>query len=476
MTIMNSVSERLKELRKGMNPEEINLSVDYEPSESERLVLFAPMYIAQEENKRLMLQIQELSSAGDPTSVSRQLKLLKQCADNTKIARIKHQQLWKELRARRLAEREVMQWQQKFKQEHDKAHEASSSSAGPHVTVVDPEGNSDNSGEGKHKLKQAAGRLKQMIVDIAPESESSKKWSEANAVWLKALRHASDSDDLIASHLKLLLGANDSAPGKKISKFGRTFVGKYAAAAHADAYEAVVDVRNFSQELATALLVAFPLLSTCENVDGIIQVAIEEAIFSRIGPDVFRIYQAAHAGETAAWDLRHVELKERGPAQFGVRKKFQWNMVEERSILEYDYEEWEAARGAENRRPDPYEPAALILRGLVKSHSPTEKLQVITRSLRTIVDIINIYCANANLDLDAYALGADDLIALFSWVVVQAEIEDLPVHYHIMADFVSDYSVLGEDGYSLATLNTVLDWLCTPTAAAAAAAASAVES
>ena len=150
-------------------------------------------------------------------------------------------------------------------------------------------------------------------------------------------------------------------------------------------------------------------------------------------------------------------------------------MVEERSILEYDYEEWEAARGAENR-PDPYEPAALILRGLVKCHSPTEKLQVITRSLRTIVDIINIYCANANLDLDAYALGADDLIALFSWVVVQAEIEDLPVHYHIMADFVSDYSVLGEDGYSLATLNTVLDWLCTPTAAAAAAAASAVES
>eukprot|EP01122_Echinamoeba_exundans_P008549 TRINITY_DN2856_c0_g1_i1.p1 TRINITY_DN2856_c0_g1~~TRINITY_DN2856_c0_g1_i1.p1 ORF type:complete len:513 (+),score=69.16 TRINITY_DN2856_c0_g1_i1:85-1623(+) len=85
-----------------------------------------------------------------------------------------------------------------------------------------------------------------------------------------------------------------------------------------------------------------------------------------------------------------------------------------------------------------------------------QSVVVPTQKLRIIVDVLRQIARSAG----PYSLAADDLVPLFCYVVVYANVPDLYSQSAFIERFASDQSGYGESGYALATLQAALAGIC----------------
>ncbi len=115
---------------------------------------------------------------------------------------------------------------------------------------------------------------------------------------------------------------------------------------------------------------------------------------------------------------------------------------------------------------DPYQPAIdLFIRFNLESNVPLEKLYCLRDCITEITNCVNRYYASQKSDngseVNAMSLelGADDLLPLFSYVMVKAQPSFLFSKFNFVVDFVDQSLLLGELGYSLATLETAMTYM-----------------
>jgi len=118
-----------------------------------------------------------------------------------------------------------------------------------------------------------------------------------------------------------------------------------------------------------------------------------------------------------------------------------------------------------NRSLEPYQTAIdQFIQFDVESNVPLAKLQCLTDCIREITSCVTrYYRENVSLQMNAtnLELGADDLLPLFSYVLAKARPSCLFSKLNFLADFVDESHLLGELGYSLATLETAINYMLT---------------
>lgn len=101
------------------------------------------------------------------------------------------------------------------------------------------------------------------------------------------------------------------------------------------------------------------------------------------------------------------------------------------------------------------------LRGITSVYSPLAKLLCLTRSCNALCQSVEEY-QRSDTFLDSSrledSLGSDDLLLLSSYVLVRAQIADLPSQLMFLSKLVPEELIRGEAGYVLATYQTALEY------------------
>ncbi|CAB4008105.1 Hypothetical predicted protein [Paramuricea clavata] len=116
---------------------------------------------------------------------------------------------------------------------------------------------------------------------------------------------------------------------------------------------------------------------------------------------------------------------------------------------------------SEGETPAPYQSVVDELQSLTKFGSPLEKLECIVRTNRFIVECVEDYYESKGKPRNSpeTVIGCDDLLPILSYVIIRSQLPQLVSECNAMEDFISADYLMGEEGYSLTTFQTVLAYL-----------------
>ncbi|NWR26979.1 VP9D1 protein, partial [Tachuris rubrigastra] len=229
----------------------------------------------------------------------------------------------------------------------------------------------------------------------------------------------------------------------------------------------VRDIHNAIDRLLALTLLAFEGLGTAAGKDQCLA-CLEEAFFPPLWAPLLALYRAVHRPREAALALSMERHRHAGPADMGLASRL-----------------FPTAPG----RP-PYASAVQDLRLIPLETCPRKKLECIgeqegtwgggnrgvagdpehppcatVRALRGICECAEEYCGARDLRTPASAAipccpsGADDLLPILSYVVLQTGLPQLVSECAALEEFIHEGYLIGEEGYCLTSLQSALSYV-----------------
>uniref|UniRef100_A0A8C5WU34 VPS9 domain containing 1 n=1 Tax=Laticauda laticaudata TaxID=8630 RepID=A0A8C5WU34_LATLA len=202
-----------------------------------------------------------------------------------------------------------------------------------------------------------------------------------------------------------------------------------------EALKAVVkDIHNAIDRLLSLALLAFEGLNTVVAKDQCLA-QLEEAFFGPLWGPLLTVYRTVYRAQEEALS-RSMELRQKAsPTEMGIPAKL-----------------LPKAGG-----PPPYAAAVQELLLLPLSSCPQKKLECIVRTLRIICECAEEYCGS-RLQPASAAIGADDLLPILSFVVLQSRSPQLVSECAALEEFIHEGYLIGEEGYCLTSLQSALSY------------------
>ncbi|KAM6324799.1 VPS9 domain-containing protein 1 [Podargus strigoides] len=199
----------------------------------------------------------------------------------------------------------------------------------------------------------------------------------------------------------------------------------------------VRDIHNAIDRLLSLTLLAFEGLGTAAGKDQCLA-CLEEAFFPPLWAPLLALYRSVHRPREAALARSMERHRHAGPADMGLASRL--------------------------FPPAPAGPAygAAIedLRLVPLETCPRRKLECIVRALRSICECAEEYCgARDGRTPASAAIGADDLLPILSYVVLQTGLPQLLSECAAMEEFIHEGYLIGEEGYCLTSLQSALSYL-----------------
>ncbi|KAG8144240.1 hypothetical protein E2320_001335 [Naja naja] len=203
-----------------------------------------------------------------------------------------------------------------------------------------------------------------------------------------------------------------------------------------EALKAVVkDIHNAIDRLLSLALLAFEGLNTVAAKDQCLA-WLEEAFFGPLWGPLLTVYRTVYRAQEEALS-RSMELRRKAsPTEMGIPSKL-----------------LPKAEG-----PPPYAAAVQELLLLPLSSCPQKKLECIVRTLRVICECAEEYCGS-RLQPASAAIGADDLLPILSFVVLQSSLPQLVSECAALEEFIHEGYLIGEEGYCLTSLQSALSYV-----------------
>jgi hypothetical protein len=171
------------------------------------------------------------------------------------------------------------------------------------------------------------------------------------------------------------------------------------------------------------------------DMTGYFYQIIENLLFTQIQPTVLALYKRHHALKTKS--LNHkcaVELKRVTPMHLEINPQF---------CLSEKGPHNTGAKNAEHH----YSRAIEHLRKLPQQTHTLGKLQILVETGQMIQECVKDYYEGQDAPV-----GADDLVPIFIYLIIRANVPDLYCEYKMIEDFTHESVTMGNIGYSLATL------------------------
>ncbi|NXM09731.1 VP9D1 protein, partial [Tyrannus savana] len=204
----------------------------------------------------------------------------------------------------------------------------------------------------------------------------------------------------------------------------------------------VRDIHNAIDRLLALTLLAFEGLGTAAGKDQCLA-CLEEAFFPPLWAPLLALYRAVYRPREAALALSMERHRHAGPADMGLASRL-----------------FPSAPGRA-----PYASAVQDLRLIPLETCPRKKLECIVRALRGICECAEEYCGARDLRTPASAAiphcpsGADDLLPILSYVVLQTGLPQLVSECAALEEFIHEGYLIGEEGYCLTSLQSALSYV-----------------
>ncbi|XP_014797703.1 PREDICTED: VPS9 domain-containing protein 1 isoform X2 [Calidris pugnax] len=199
----------------------------------------------------------------------------------------------------------------------------------------------------------------------------------------------------------------------------------------------VRDIHNAIDRLLSLTLLAFEGLNTAAGKDQCLA-CLEEAFFPPLWAPLLALYRSVHRPREAALARSMERHRHAGPADMGLSSRL-----------------FPPAPGC-----PAYGSAIEDLRLIPLETCPRRKLECIVRALRAICECAEEYCGARDRRTPASAaIGADDLLPILSYVVLQTGLPQLLSECAAMEEFIHEGYLIGEEGYCLTSLQSALSYV-----------------
>ncbi|NXM81644.1 VP9D1 protein, partial [Oenanthe oenanthe] len=193
----------------------------------------------------------------------------------------------------------------------------------------------------------------------------------------------------------------------------------------------------FPDRLLALTLLAFEGLGTAAGKDQCLA-CLEEAFFPPLWAPLLALYRTVQQPREAALARSMERHRHASPADMGLASRL-----------------FPPGPG----RPA-YASAVQDLRLIPLESCPRRKLECIVRALRGICECAEEYCGPRDArSLATAAIGADDLLPILSYVVLQTGLPQLLSECAALEEFIHEGYLIGEEGYCLTSLQSALSYV-----------------
>ena len=471
-------------------------------TERERQVVMLPVLKAQAHNTAMMQRLMRRQAAGGGAAGERQLQLMRKAEENMAIARRKQELIRNVvLNRRKQAESEARaqadasipnqmqmffgenhpQWQaflhwqafQKWKAEH-----GPDAQGGPSQdpSIVGPGGTGPNGGSGQGAgpgagpgglggstkptpLEPGSEFASPLASPVSMEDASNNPYVEKDKEWCARLASGDSSADgsvlAIHSYLSEILRAHDHPLGKMIAEFGVQFSSKYGPDAPAETIPEpsaiAATVQSFLSQFCEMIVGAYPEIETIPCGVDQVQLTVEEVFFPEVYQPLFSVYVSATSDRDSQFTQKTESFRLLPPSAFNIPPRF-W-------LVTGNDDDDDAVRAGFLQS---YADVIELFQGVGTAQSPGEKLACLVEVSQAICDAVESYYADhpeIEIDSAKLAVGAEDLLPLFSYCLLQANTPYIWAHNAFLTDHINNFFCMGEQGYALATTQTSLEYL-----------------
>ncbi|NXI34063.1 VP9D1 protein, partial [Galbula dea] len=199
----------------------------------------------------------------------------------------------------------------------------------------------------------------------------------------------------------------------------------------------VRDIHNAIDRLLALTLLAFEGLTTAAGKDQCLA-CLEEAFFPPLWAPLLALYRSVLRPREAALARSMERHRHSSPSELGLASRL-----------------CPTAPGC-----PPYASAVQDLRLIPLETCPRRKLDCIVRALRGICECAEEYCGTRDSRSPALAaIGADDLLPILSYVVLQTGLPQLLSECAALEEFIHEGYLIGEEGYCLTSLQSALSYV-----------------
>eukprot|EP01114_Cavostelium_apophysatum_P021737 TRINITY_DN7667_c0_g1_i1.p1 TRINITY_DN7667_c0_g1~~TRINITY_DN7667_c0_g1_i1.p1 ORF type:complete len:652 (+),score=166.69 TRINITY_DN7667_c0_g1_i1:297-2252(+) len=357
----------------------------------------------------------------DPTALQTQMSdlnlyYIRQKGENEAILKAALRKVDDELRAKILAIQKQNDAHQQQLQQLQQQQQQQQSKRSPSLPKLITSTTEKTKGLARKLIKQEIHEDKiwqQQLMDLPPELRAS----------------------MTSGHVTSLLTAPDHPVGKRTIKFIIHWKERSLACQDGDLDSLRNEILPFIDEIEDLLYQIYPILQKDPQLSEVVRTSVELALFSRFYQNLSELYKQRYEKEDTTYHDQCVRYKEVSPKQIGVTREF-W---------------FEGLDGP------PYEEVYRILSSLTTTRNPTNKLNILLESTKTLCNTVMKY-HESQLGTSV-TIGADQLLPLLSYVLIKADIPFAYSEVMFMSDFISDAAIQGELGYTLATFQSCIQFL-----------------
>ncbi|XP_031552470.1 VPS9 domain-containing protein 1-like [Actinia tenebrosa] len=211
--------------------------------------------------------------------------------------------------------------------------------------------------------------------------------------------------------------------------------------------EIFVDMRFFLEKLKGFIILAYEELATPTGHDQC-YAAVEYPFFQPLWPLLLGVLRRVNFDKEMSLGSVMTKRIQSPPADMGVIDRL---CLSDKECLEASGNTY------------PYQLAVEQLHKVSSCCCPLEKVECIVRASRGICQCVEDYweCKGKPKHCPETSIGCDDLLPIFSYVIVRSGMAQLISECIAMEEFIPEGYLMGEEGYCLTTLQTALAYLVT---------------
>lgn len=297
-----------------------------------------------------------------------------------------------------------------------------------------------------------------------PLTLSKKEITELDKALKKMLKaNPEDERTIFTDHLKMVLSLEDHPLGKEMMTFTKLQTESLRKAKmefktsqktdspipslrHMEAVSTVFNcIQMFREDALMKVLDFYKSFDFVSSLESYCLGAVESTIFSELYTELFDVYKIQYAKEDETHNNKITEFLTITPAHLNVKQTF-WLMEPLNSAV------------PENPNP-PYHRAIQLLKRLPSLRTPYQKVNCLIETGKAICSCVVTYW-EGKMDKSKLIVGSDELLPLFTYVLIKANMSNVFSEAKFMEDFLGDEYAIKEEGFMLATFQTCLAYVC----------------
>ncbi|KAK3085515.1 hypothetical protein FSP39_004464 [Pinctada imbricata] len=195
------------------------------------------------------------------------------------------------------------------------------------------------------------------------------------------------------------------------------------------------DVHNYIDKIISLFIAVYEQLKSPVGRDQCYSL-LEDPFFRPLWPYLQALFRLANRPKEAVLAYVMTQKHDCQPKVFGVIDKLQ--------LVPKD-----------DTPGPPYKLAIQDLTSLTQQYTMLGKLECLVRCSRQICQCVEDYYGQEH----APSIGADDLLPVLSYVIVQTGLPQIVSECHIMEQFIHEGYIMGEEGYCLTSIQTAVSYL-----------------